>query len=239
MHCIFALIKQKKVHTEAVYKLLNKQRMIKLKTTLSITLACISFICLAQEKMSIERLYFTGGKNIGSFSFKTSSGEKDKNLQWKMGNALGASMGIKLKEKQTIKAGLLYYETGSGSSFLEEKIDWQFNYMQFNVSYLYRLLEKGNFNLRAGALLGYDHLLKAEQSIGTVRYDLKELKSIKSFDFSLEPLAEANFKLSEISSIGIEYRFKRGFNQLEEKDADESAYNIGHKLLINLSITLK
>ena len=97
--------------------------MIKLKTTLSITLAFISFICFAQEKMSIERLYFTGGKNIGSFSFKTSSGEKDKNLQWKMGNALGASMGIKLFEKQTIKAGLLYYETGSGSSFLEEKIE--------------------------------------------------------------------------------------------------------------------
>ena len=121
MHCIFALIKQKKVHTESVYKLLNKQRMIKLKTTLSITLACISFICLAQEKLSIERLYFTGGKNIGSFSFKTISGEKDKNLQWKMGNALGATMGIKLKEKQTVKAGLLYYETGSGSSFWKKK----------------------------------------------------------------------------------------------------------------------
>jgi hypothetical protein len=75
--------------------------------------------------------------------------------------------------------------------------------------------------------------------MGDMTYDLKEENIIKSGDFSIEPLIEAGFKLSENSRISFEYRFKRGFNQIENKDQGEKAYNIGHKLLFTISFNLK
>jgi hypothetical protein len=215
-----------------------KKSFMKKQLICVFTIFCFS-LAAQEAKKGLESLCFSMGKNIGSFSFSSSDGTKDENLQWKMGNTFGLAAEIKLNEKQSIKPGLLYYETGAQSTFLEEKTTWQLNYIQLSGAYLYRFFNKGNLSLRAGALLAYDYLLKAEQSMGSTSYDLKEQKIIKSADLSVEPLVEAGFKFSENSRISFEYRFKRGFNQIENKDQGEKAYNIGHKLLFTISFNLK
>jgi hypothetical protein len=198
----------------------------------------LSFASNAQGKFRIQQVNFNAGKTFSSFMYKDTGGNADTNLTYTSGNTYNLNIGLGMGAKHLFRAEVAFSELGANSSFMEEPVKWKLNYLGLNVHYLYDLLKKESYSLSTGALIGYDYLLKGEQSVGNKRYDLKESDALKSWNLTAGALLNGRFKVTESLFIIAEYRFGIGMNQIEKKDEGEKTRNICHKATIGLSFNI-
>jgi hypothetical protein len=208
------------------------------KIILSFSILVLSFGSKAQDKKLVREVNFNVGKSFSSFLYKDSNGNEDENLSYRLGNTYNLSIGLGFGSKHLLRPEIQYSEMGAKSSFLDAPIDWKLNYLGVGAGYLYNLLNKETISLSPGVIVGYEYLLKGEQTVGNTRYDLNQLDAIKTWDLNAGLLLNSRFKVTESLYLNFEYRFNIGLNQIENQDQGEKSKNIGHKALLGLSFNL-
>jgi hypothetical protein len=208
------------------------------KIILSLSLLVLGFGSKAQDVKRIQQVNFNVGKTFSSFLYKDTNGNKDENLSYRSGNSYNLSIGLGFGSKHLLRPEIQYSEMGAKSSFLDAPVDWKLNYLGVGASYLYKLLNKETISLSPGVIVGYDYLLKGEQTVGITRYDLNQNDALKIWDLNAGLLLNSRFKVTESLYVNFEYRFNIGLNQIEKQDQGEKSKNIGHKALLGLSFNL-
>jgi hypothetical protein len=170
--------------------------------------------------------------------YKDANGNKDENLGYRSGNTYNLSIGLGFGSKHLVRPEIQYSEMGATSSFLDAPVDWKLNYLGMGATYLYKVLNKETISLSPGVNIGYDYLLKGEQTVGSTRYNLNQNDALKAWDLSAGILLNSRFKVTESLYLNFEYRFNMGLNQIEKQDQGEKSKNIGHKALLGLSFNL-
>jgi hypothetical protein len=204
-----------------------------------VTLITVSFflsLSHAQEKTGSIQFNLFGGKTFSSFLFKDANGQKNENLGYTSGSTFGASVGF--GSTHQFRPEIIYSELGAQSTFNSETVDWKLTYLGGGLSYLFAIVNKETVKLSPGAMIGYDYLLKGDQTSGTVRYNLKESDALKPWDLNAGALLNSRFILTSVLSLNVEYRFNVGLNQIEKLDQGEKSRNIGHRILVGLSFNL-
>jgi hypothetical protein len=208
------------------------------KIIFSLSLFALGFGSKAQEGKLVQQINFKAGKSFSSFLFKDANGNKDENLSYRSGNTYNLSVGLGFGSKHLLRPEIQYSEMGAKSSFLDAPVDWKLNYLGVGACYLYKLLNKETISFSPGIILGYDYLLKGEQTIGNTRYNLNQNDALKAWDLNAGLLLNSRFKVTESLYLNFEYRFNVGLNQIEKQDQGEKSKNIGHKALLGLSFNL-
>lgn len=208
------------------------------KIIFSISLLALSFGSKAQVGKLIQQVNFNVGKSFSSFLYKDATGNKDENLGYRSGNTYNLSVGLGFGSKHLLRPEIQYSELGAKSSFLDAPVDWKLNYLGVGASYLYNVLNKETISLSPGVNIGYDYLLKGEQTVGSTRYNLNQNDALKAWDLNAGLLLNSRFKVTESLYLNFEYRFNMGLNQIEKQDQGEKSKNIGHKAQLGLSFNL-
>jgi hypothetical protein len=208
------------------------------KLFLSLTLFAACFGLKAQDGKLIQQVNFNAGRTFTSFLYKDANGSKDENLGYRSGNTYSLNIGLGFGTKHLVRPEIIYSELGAKSSFLDAPVDWKLNYLGVGASYLYKLIDKETISVSPGAMIGYDYLLKGEQTIGSTRYNLNQNEALKAWDLNAGLLLNSRFKVTESLFLNFEYRFNMGLNQIEKQDQGEKSKNIGHRALIGLSFNL-
>jgi hypothetical protein len=208
------------------------------KIILSFSILALSFVSKAQEGKLVQQVNFNAGKSFSSFLYKDANGNEDENLSFRSGNTYNLSVGLGFGSKHHLRPEIQYSEMGAKSSFSDASIDWKLNYLGVGASYLFKLLNKETISLSPGVNIGYDYLLKGEQTVGNIRYDLYQNEALKAWDLNAGLLLNSRFKVTESLYLNFEYRFHIGLNQIEKQDQGEKSKNIGHKALVGLSFNL-
>jgi hypothetical protein len=204
----------------------------------TLSLFALSFGSKAQEGKLIQQVNFNAGKTFSSFLYKDADGNKDENLGYRSGNTYNLSVGLGFGSKHLVRPEIQYSEMGAKSSFLDVPIDWKLNYLGVGATYLYKVLNKETISLSPGVNIGYDYLLKGEQTVGSTRYNLNQNDALKAWDLNAGLILNSRFKVTESLYLNFEYRFNMGLNQIEKQDQGEKSKNIGHKALLGLSFNL-
>jgi hypothetical protein len=198
----------------------------------------IGVLANAQDSKLIQHLNFSYGKTFTGFQYENDLGQEDENLTFTNGNAYAISLGMRIGKRHLLRPEILYSEAGAKSEFLNDPISWKLNYLGVGASYLFHVFNLPNFSISPGVIIGYDYLLKGEQNIGEISYDLKETDALKTWDLNAGALISGRFKVTESLSIIAEYRYNLGLNQIEKKDEGERTKNFAHKALIGLSFNI-
>lgn len=209
-----------------------------IKLALSITLFATCFGLNAQDGKLILQVNFNAGRTFSSFLYKDLDGNKVENLSYRSGNTYNLSVGLGFGSKHLLRPEIQYTELGAKSSSTDTPVDWKLNYLGVGASYLYKVINNGNISLSPGAVIGYDYLLKGEQTIGSLRFNLNENNALKAWDLNAGLLLNSRFKVTESLYMNFEYRFNMGLNQIEKEDQGEKSKNIGHRALVGLSFNL-
>jgi hypothetical protein len=208
------------------------------KLFLSLTLFASCLGVNAQDGKILQQINFNAGKTFSSFLYKDANGNKDENLSYRSGNTYNISVGLVFGSKHLVRPEIQYSELGAKSSSTDTPVDWKLNYLGVGASYLFKIINKETISLSPGAIIGYDYLLKGEQTIGSVRYNLNENDALKAWDLNAGLLLNSRFKVTESLFLNFEYRFNMGLNQIEKQDQGEKSKNIGQRALVGLSFKL-
>ena len=208
------------------------------KIIFSLSLLILSFGANAQEAKLIQQVNFNAGKSFSGFLYKDANGNKDENLDFRSGNSYNLSVGLGFGAEHLVRPEIHYSEMGAKSSFLDIPIDWKLNYLGIGASYLYKVLYNESITLSPGLNISSDFLLKAEQTVGSARYNLLENDALKAWDLNAGLILNSRFKVIESLFLSFEYRFQMGLNQIEKKDEGEKSRNLGHKILLGLSFNI-
>jgi hypothetical protein len=198
----------------------------------------LSFASSAQDKFVISQVNFNAGKTFSTFLYEDINSQKDTNISYTSGNSYALNIGMNLGAKHLMRAEINYSELGAKSRFLNDQLNWKLNYLGFGVHYIFHLLQSTSYSLSTGAIISFDYLLKGEQNVGDLSYNLKETDALKTWNLSSAALLNGRFKVTESLSIMAEYRFGIGINQIEKKDLGEKTRNLSHKVLIGLSFNI-
>jgi|688.fasta_scaffold127371_3 hypothetical protein len=208
------------------------------KLLLSLTMFSICFGLEAQNGKLLQQVNFNLGRTFSNFLYKDANGNKDENLSYRSGNTYNLSVGLGFGAKHLLRSEFQYSELGAQSSFLDAPVDWKLNYLGVGASYLFKVINKETISLSPGVIVGYDYLLKGEQTVGGTRYNLNQNDALKAWDLNAGLLLNSRFKVTETLYLNFEYRFNMGLNQIEKQDKGEKTKNIGHKALMGLSFNL-
>jgi hypothetical protein len=208
------------------------------KLFLSVILFAACFGVKAQEGKILQQINFSAGKTFSSFLYTDANGNKDKNLTYRSGNSYNMSLGLGFGSKHLLRPEIQYSELGAKSTSTDTPVDWKLNYLGVGASYLFKVINKENISLSPGVIIGYDYLLKGEQTIGSARYNLNEIDVLKAWDLNAGLLLNSRFKVTESLYLNFEYRFNMGLNQIEKQDQGEKSKNIGHRALVGMSFKL-
>ena len=127
----------------------------------------------------------------------------------------------------------------AGASLLFDGVNynWAIQYFDANVGVGYMLnLWKIKPYLSASPYFGY--MLKATQSIGSVNYDLKQNKSLKTTDFGLFVSPGVKLIVSNYVSFYAEYKYILGLQSIETSTTQKT-YNRGFSLNLGIAITIE
>jgi hypothetical protein len=181
---------------------------------------------------------FFAGKTFSTFNFINSLGEKSKELSYTNGSNYGFNIGFNLGKRHLLRPEVAYTQAGASSTYMDQPIEWKLNYLGLGLGYLVKVLETKNLTLSPGVVLVNDYLIKGEQIVGDVRYNLNDNVVLKKWDLNAGVLLNARFKVTESLYMGFEYRFNAGLNQIEKQDQGEKTKNIIHKATVGLSFQL-
>ena len=197
-------------------------------------------ISITWAAISQNHLHLKSGKSFTSFMFKDSEGVKDKNLNYVFNNYFGISYDKYLNDRNIIRGEFAFREAGAQAIIDEVKYEWNFNYLDLNVAYLFKYLGNDRFGLHIGAAPTLGFLLTGEQSIGQQYFDVKKERAIKTVDFGINFLTNAQFKVADKISVLLEYRYGLGLLNIETdgNNPDQVTQNRSHFILAGLSFNL-
>jgi hypothetical protein len=162
------------------------------------------------------KVAFLFGKNASSFIFKDSLGAQSKDLRTTMGDFYALNLQIRFKKRHVLIPELAYYN--AGSNYKKEGLDvtWRLNYVGFGLGYAFKIIDTKNYSMAPKIAVGYDYLLKQNQTIGTATFDLTQTNSaFVNYNLRSSYGLTNQFKISDNVSFIAEYRYSIGLNQIE------------------------
>jgi hypothetical protein len=169
-----------------------------------------------QDTVSRMKLSFLFGKNASSFIFKDSLGVKNKDLYNTMGDFYGLNLQIRLKKRHVLIPEVAYYNAGSNYKKDGFDMTWRLNYVGFGLGYAFKIIDTKNYSMAPKIAIGYDYLLKQNQTIGISTYDLSQTNAaFVNYNFRSSFGITNQFKITDNLSFIAEYRYSIGLNQIE------------------------
>ncbi len=176
------------------------------------------------------------GQVFSTFKFIDSEGDKAPDYKYNITSAY--SLGY-----QHTKNNGLFYRANigmrhGGASLIKNGIEynWNFQYADAAIGAGYML---NRWRIKpyffAAPYLGY--LLKANQTIGMSRYDIKQNTTIKTADLGLFLCPGAKLAISNLITIYAEYKYILGLQNLE-KSTTQKSYNRGFLFNLGLSFNI-
>lgn len=161
---------------------------------------CIITILLLGSLINCRAQYKTGifiAQNFSSFRFMNSD-KQISNPGYVIKSGYGFVFQKEIADNFYAEGILLYNNVGASSNVSRTKLEWSFHYINAVLEGGCRFFQ-GRFSPIAGAGLYYGRLLKADQLVGSLYYDLMSGNSVKKNDFG--PVVFA----------GIEYKYSNKF----------------------------
>jgi hypothetical protein len=178
--------------------------------------------------IDIENVNFTLGKTFSNFMFKGPGGRY--NTMSLSGNTYSLSAGIdigKVEYLHWVRPEITYYEVNARSLFENVATNWEIKYFGAGVSYLLEVINKERFCLSPGFNLNLSYMIRGQQSIGELTYNLRKERYLSMWNFQGGPLINSRLEINKKLSLFLEYRFAFGLNQIE-KDVNEKARIYAH-----------
>lgn len=196
----------------------------------------LSYTAIAQN-FNMYTVNLIGGKQFATFTFKNSENQKDETLEYQMLNAFGINGALE-NGRHSIRPELIFRQAGAKTIFNGNQMNWKMNYLNFNVGYLYSVINNEDFRLQPGIAFGGGYMLNGEQEFANIRLDIKEEKSMIPFEFSGMAMLNGTVKISSTFYIGLEYRYGIGLNHIENDSNNQKTRNLYHGVMLSLGISL-
>lgn len=188
------------------------------KTLLTLMTLSFGFAAMAQHFVQVK-----SGVNISSFTFKDSKEvrqSKDYTHVFNNYSAVSYESHLGKGERHILRPEIGFRQ--SGSKMIEDgrKYEWKFNYLDVNLSYMFKFLGNDKYGLHVGAGPNLAFLLNGEQTLplgqtGVQYSNVIKDKTIKILDFGVNFLANAQFKVTENFFVTFEYRYGLGILDIE------------------------
>lgn len=189
------------------------------------------------QDFGLKTIHLVGGPQLTNFTFKNSDDEKDKTLKYKMYSAFGINADFE-GNRHILRPEILFRQAGAKTTFNDIQINWKMNYVNINVGYLYSVYQGKNISIQPGVALGAGYMLNGEQEIGDSRLNIVEEESMNRFELSAMGMLNATAKITSFFSLGLEYRFGIGLNQIENDVNNQRSRNLYHGIMLNLGFSL-
>jgi hypothetical protein len=196
----------------------------------------LSYTAIAQD-FNMYTVNLIGGKQFSTFTFKNSENQKDETLKYVMLNAFGINGALE-NGRHNIRLEAIFRQAGAKTIFNGNQMNWKMNYMNFNIGYLYSIIDIEDFKLQSGIAFGIGYMLNGEQEYGNVRLDIKEEASMIPYEFSGMGILNGTVKISSTLYIGLEYRYGIGLNHIENDANNQKTRNLYHGVMLSLGISL-
>ena len=181
-----------------------------MKRILFFIFVSFSFCANAQDKINLDFAQVFSG-----FKFKDSQGNKDAYLSTDIKFSYGLSYIKTFKNGLYIKPELRYKNMGANSSVDNTKIQWDLNYIDFNLGGGY-VFNKYRLKPFIGAAFYYAYMFKGSQSVGSDSYDLIKNKALSTTDYGVNINLGLRYDFSENAGVFFEYRNSTGLCQLDK-----------------------
>ena len=206
--------------------------------TLVFILSCILASNTHAQGMQLESIELSLGQHFSSFRYKNSAGEKDQTYNYVGNNAFGVHFNL-AADRHVLRPTLGMRQAGAQTTFENTPVNWKLNYLETAVGYLFHALKTRRITLSPGIAVYGGYLLNGSQSVGDQRFSLTESEALKSFDFGVQGITRFGVAISDQFAFALEYRFQAGIAQIENEPNAQETRNIGHSVLLGLTIQLK
>ena len=162
-------------------------------------------------------------QNYSTFRFIDSEGTRS-DLEHAIKFGYGLSFQKSFNNKMFLEGLILYNNTGAASNIELDLLEWSFHYINADLNTGYQF----NFGLlhpQLGAGFYYGRLIKADQYVGPIHYDLMDLNYIERNDFGLNVFGRVEYEYSEYSSLFLRINESIGLVQLEKGESGQKMFN--------------
>ncbi len=162
-------------------------------------------------------------QNYSTFRFIDSEGEKD-DLNFTIKSGYGLSYRKTFNNPLFIEGIVSYNNNGASSSIDFTRLDWSFHYVNADLNLGWKFV-LGRIKPQIGTGIYYGRLFKADQSIGTLNYDLMEMNTVKKNDSGVNIFGGLEYEYSDSGSVLFRIIESIGLTQLEKENSGQEMFN--------------
>lgn len=184
--------------------------------------ACFMFI--SDQTKAQLRLTVEGTQFVSNFMYSNSAGEQDKDYKFKLTGAYRVGYQIRFGKGFYFRNTVGVRESGATLIYHNVNNDWSLQYVdvQMGIGYLFET-ESVDLYLAAS---GYNaHVMRANQRLNNLNYDLVDLNEFKTNEFGVFFQGGFNVDLSPQLDLNIGVNYLRGLSNLETSDDAQSTFN--------------
>lgn len=194
----------------------------------------------AQSSLTID-----ASQMMTSFKFIDSEGNQDKTYNSILAGSY--SVGYRYKSESGFLVRAAVGMRNAGATMVYEDINylWDFQYADIKLGAGY-MINMGRFSPYMSASPYFAYLLKANQTINNVNYDLVDAKQMQSFDYGVNITPGLQLNLSNYISAYTEFNYLMGLNNIESHSttnleagtSESKGYNKSLMLTLGIAFTI-
>ena len=200
----------------------------------SVQLALI-ILLLTQAARAQSFVTVDGSQAYSTFKFTSTAGETAK--EYTSLSAGAYSIGYRAYKKMLfIRANAGPRKAGAAYNASASDISWSLNYLDIRVG---GGVELDKWRLKPFLSAGgyYSMLMKGQQQMDGLVYDLKKNKEIKPSDYGIAVIPGLRLFVSDAISIYTEFAYLQGLQNIET-DPDQKLYNTSYSMTLGLAINM-
>jgi hypothetical protein len=206
------------------------------KVITSIAIAILLVVSVKAQKMELNSMSIHGGLAFSTFIFKDPLLAIRNQYDYKTGSLFGVNF-VYANERHLLRPEVLLRKVGSVSNINNVDLSWTLTYLDFNLAYMYKLLDGEKFQISPGLSYGIGYMLQGQQYNGQTRFEANADNFLRRYDLTTAAIVNMNYKISQKISLFGEYRFGISILNLE-KDDNQKTRNMYHSLSVGLSSDL-
>lgn len=187
---------------------------------LVMTALIIVSVTLSAQENKVGISFF---QNYSKFMFFDSESEKE-DLSVTIKYGYGLSYRKTFSSPLFVEGMVSYNSKGASSSIDFTLLDWSFHYINADLNFGWKFVF-GRMKPQFGAGIYYGRLFKADQAIGTLHYDLMEMKTIKKNDSGINVFGGLEYEYSDSGSVLFRISESIGLTQLEKENSSQEMFN--------------
>lgn len=209
---------------------------------INILLLLFGFISITSAKAQ-SSLTLDATQLYTSFQFHDSQGNKDNSYSGNFGGAYSIGYRYTLENGLLLRANVGMRKAGATLVYDEANYMWDLQYADARLGVGY-MLNSTRFKPYVTVSGYYAYLLKANQTLNQVNYDIKEANVLSNTDYGVVANPGVQVALSEYFSVYAEASYLMGLQNIESKEAEaigsgQKGYNRTYGLSLGLVFSIK